>query len=358
MQNSGVNAAGSISTFQFAGLDLDLGCRAQMSRIVASLAAVLASLSLAACGDDGAEPDAPSGGAPASRDLELILDFQPSAVHTGIYAASERGLFTDRGLVVTIREPGASTDAPKLLRSGRADLAILDIHDLAIARERGAELIGVAALVQRPLAAVIAADSSVVSDPADLAGKRVGVTGLPSDEAVLESVLASGGLSLADVETVTIGFDAVPALLGGKLDAATAFWSAEGVRLAESLPTQEFRVDEFGAPSYPELVLVTTAERLAEDRRSMEAAVDAIAAGYEATVEDPDAALADLLAAVPELDEEQQRAQLDAVIGAFGDSRTLDLASLAQWAQWDLEHGIVEKLPDINAAFDLEIAGN
>lgn len=329
-----------------------------MSRIVASLAAALASLSLAACGDDGAEPDAPSGGAPASRDLDLILDFQPSAVHTGIYVASERGLFTDRGLNLTVREPGASSDAPKLLRSGRADLAILDIHDLAIARERGADLVAVAALVQRPLAAVIAADSSVVPEASDLAGKRIGVTGLPSDDAVLESVLASAGLSLADVETVTIGFDAVPALLAGKLDAATAFWSAEGVTLAASLPTREFRVDEFGAPRYPELVLVTTADRLAEDRPSIEAAVEAIAAGYEATVEDPDAALGDLLAAVPELDEDQQRAELDAVIGAFGDSRAFDLAALARWARWDLEHGIVEQLPDINAAFDLEVAGD
>lgn len=327
-----------------------------MSRIVASLAAVLASLGLAACGDDGAEPDASVGGAPAPASIDLVLDFQPNAVHTGVYVAEQRGLFAERGVELTIREPGASTDAPKLLRSGRADLAIMDIHDLAIARERGADLVGIAAITQRPLAAVIAADPGRVSGPADLAGARIGVTGLPSDDAVLESVLEGAGLSLADVDTVTIGFDAVPALLAGKIDAATAFWNAEGVTLAERLPTVELRVDEFGAPSYPELVLVTTAGRLAEGRAELKAAVDAIADGYRLTETDPDSGLADLLAAVPELSEAEQAAQLDAVLPALGSSRALDLEALTQWAQWDLEHGVVESLPNVGRTFDLGVA--
>ena len=326
-----------------------------MSRIVASLAAVLASLALAACGDDGAEPDASTGGAPATA-IDLVLDFQPNAVHTGIYVAERRGLFSERGLDLTIREPGASTDAPRLLRSGRAGLAIMDIHDLAIARERGADLVGIAAIVQRPLAAVIAADSARVSGPADLAGARIGVTGLPSDDAVLDSVLESGGLSLADVDTVTIGFDAVPALLAGKIDAATAFWNAEGVTLATRLATTELRVDDFGAPSYPELVLVTTPELLDEARRQITAAVAAIADGYRLTTADPDSALSDLIASVPELSESDQRAQLEAVLPALGRSRALDLGVLTQWAQWDLEHGIVESLPDVARAFDLGVA--
>ncbi len=328
-----------------------------MSSIVASLAAVLASLALVACGGDGAEPDASAGGAPAAA-IDLVLDFQPNAVHTGIYVADQRGLFSERGLDLTIREPGASTDAPRLLRSDRAELAVMDIHDLAIARERGADLVGIAAIVQRPLAAVIAADSARVSRPADLAGARIGITGLPSDDAVLGSVLESGGLSLADVDTVTIGFDAVPALLAGKIDAATAFWNAEGVTLAARLPTAELRVDDFGAPSYPELVLVTTPELLEEGRPQITAAVDAIADGYRLTAEDPDSALSDLLTAVPELSEPQQRAQLEAVLPALGRSRALDLGTLARWAQWDLEHGIVESLPDVAQAFDLGVAGD
>ena len=100
--------------------------------------------------------------------------------------------------------------------------------------------------------------------PADLAGETVGVTGLPSDDAVLDAVLGSGDVDPGEVERVTIGFDSVAALAAGRVDAATAFWNAEGVELERlGVPTRVFRVDEFGAPRYPELVLVA-------DRRQLE----------------------------------------------------------------------------------------
>src|SRR3990170_5135011 len=100
-----------------------------MRRVVALLAAVL-SLSLMACGGDGAEPG-------ASEEATLVLDFTPNAVHAGLYAALAGGEFEREGIELDIREPSASTDGPKLLEAGRAELAVLDIHDLAIARERG-----------------------------------------------------------------------------------------------------------------------------------------------------------------------------------------------------------------------------
>ena len=63
-----------------------------------------------------------------------------------------------------MREPSNSTDAPKLLASGRAEFAILDIHDLGLAREQGVDVVGLSAIVGRPLAAVIARDRNAVHD--------------------------------------------------------------------------------------------------------------------------------------------------------------------------------------------------
>ena len=94
-----------------------------MWRVAALLAAVLASAGLAACGGDGAEPGAPKG-------ATLVLDFQPNAVHAGIYSALAQGYYRDAGVDLDVQQPSASTDAPKLLEAGRAQFAILDIHDL------------------------------------------------------------------------------------------------------------------------------------------------------------------------------------------------------------------------------------
>lgn len=329
-----------------------------MERIVASLAAVLAALALAACGtEEGAEPDAPTDGAPSSRGLELVLDFQPNPVHAGIYAALAEGAFSERGLDLQIREPGSSTDAPKLLEAGRADLAILDIHDLALARERGADLVGIGAIVQRPLAAVIA-DGERIGSAADLFGATVGVTGLPSDDAVLAAVLASAEGSGPQPRTPTIGFQSVSALANGRVDAATAFWNAEGVALrALGVETRELRVDDFGAPRYPELVVVAPRRALEGDRETYAEALAALRGGYETAATDPDAALQSMVDQLPEADPEAFEAQMRALseADAFEPALRLDREVLEQWATWDARYGIVEAPPDVDAAFDFSL---
>ena len=324
-----------------------------MIRIAASLAALLLATAVAGCGGSGAEPDAPDGGAPAT----LILDFQPNAVHAGIYAAVADGDLSDRGVDLTVQEPGASTDAPKLLRAGRADIAVMDISDLAIARAQGIDLVAVGALVQRPLAAVIAGDRAEVRTPADLFGQTVGVTGLPSDDAVLQVILDSANQDAVPPDTVNIGFNSVAALSSGRVDAATAFWNAEGVALkGAGIPIREFRVDDYGAPSYPELVLVTTGEQLASDRDRIAAIVAGLRQGYASASADPEAALDDLLTAVPGLDRESLSAQLDALGDAFDPPLRLDRRALEAWARYAVRYGIVDRRPDVAAAFDFAIA--
>src|SRR5205807_51467 len=184
----------------------------------------------------------------------LILDFTPNAVHAGIYSALARGYDRHAGVRLRVVVPSASTDSIKLLEAGRVDFAVLDIHDLAIARARGAQLVGVMAIVERPLAAVLAAPG--VRNPRALAGRTAGITGVPSDTAVLDSIVAGAGAKPRNVHTVTIGFNAVADLLAGRVAGATAFWNDEGVTLQHRRRGFHiFRVDAYGAPSYPELVL-------------------------------------------------------------------------------------------------------
>ncbi len=107
---------------------------------------------------------------------------------------------------------------------------------------------------------------------------------------MLRAVVEHDGGEFDEVDRVTIGFGAVANLLAGKVDAATAFWNAEGVVLRErGLRTREFRVDDFGAPRYPEVVLVVQRETLEERRDDIAAAVRAIAAGTEEALADRDA---------------------------------------------------------------------
>lgn len=316
-----------------------------MRGAVALLATVLALAGLTGCGGDGAEPGAPKG-------ATLVLDFVPNAVHSGIYAALSRGFYDDEGVALRVQAPGESTDAPKLLGAGKVEFAILDIHDLGIARERGIDLVGVMPLAQRPLASVLARADGPVRRPGEMAGHRVGVTGLPSDEAVVDSEVEADGGDPAAVERVTIGFSAVASLAAGRVDAATGFWNAEGVALRrQGVPIRIFKVDEFGAPPYPELVLATSRQTLDEDPELVDAVVAATERGYAFTERDPDAALDALLAANPELEAAEQKAQLEALLPILRPA-PFDPAVLDAWAAWDLEHGLLEEPLSVEQAFD------
>lgn len=317
-----------------------------MWRLVALLAAALLMAGTAGCGGSGAEPGAPRG-------VALVLDFVPNAVHSGIYAAQHEGYYRTAGIDLTIRQPGESSDAPKLLAAGRVEFAILDIHDLGIARERGLDVVGTMPLVQRPLAAMIARAGEGIGRPRELEGRTVGVTGLPSDEAVVDSEVSADGGDPSAVERLTIGFNAVASLAAGKVDAATGFWNAEGVALRrEGVPIRIFKVDEYGAPPYPELVLAASRETIEREPDLVRSLVAATARGYGLAVRDPQRALDDLLAEVPELERADQQAQL-AVLAPDLRPAPFDPAVLRAWARWDLEHGLLERPLDVNTAFEL-----
>jgi ABC-type nitrate/sulfonate/bicarbonate transport system substrate-binding protein len=311
------------------------------------LGTLLAAALAAGCGSSGAVHP--------QRSATLVLDFTPNAVHSGIYSAIAQHYDAAAGLRLHVIAPSATTDSIKLLETGRVNFAILDIHDLAIARAHRAPIVGIMAIVEHPLSSVIAAPG--IASPRALERRTVGITGVPSDTAVLDSVVAGAGGNPARVKTVTIGFNAVADLLAGRVGAATAFWNDEGITLHRRRPGfHVFRVESYGAPAYPELILCATDSTIRRDRRLARGLVHALVAGYRFTLANPARSAAQLERLVPGLDPALLRAQLNALLPAFrgpsGQIGELDPATLARWAAWEVRFGIVERRPDVATSFD------
>ncbi|MEA2449373.1 MAG: putative hydroxymethylpyrimidine transport system substrate-binding protein [Thermoleophilaceae bacterium] len=308
-----------------------------------SVAAI--ALLLAGCGGG-------SGG--ADRPARIAIDFTPNAVHAPIYAAKRLGLDRKHGIDLQIRGPGGSPDSLKLLLSGKVDMAVMDIHDLGLAVEKGSDVVGVGALVKRPLAAIITPPD--VKRPRDLEGRRVGVSGLPSDPAVLKPVIQSDGGDFSKLRLVTIGFSAVPSLLTHKVDGVPAFWNVEGVLLKQrGFNPNEFRLDDYGAPPYPEVVLAVRRATLDKDRALVEDMLAAFADGSRAVLHDPGAAATDVARAAG-ADLALIDAQLRALRPVVNPSLRLDRGVLDRWAAFDARFGILKKRPDVGATFDLTAA--
>ena len=323
-----------------------------MTRRHPALAAVIAALLIGVFAEGGPAATAASNPSTAS----LMLDFTPNAIHTGIYTAMERHLDTANGIKLQVRVPGQSTDAISLLSAGRVDFAILDIHDLAIADEKGDRLVGIMALEQRPLASVIAQPR--FKNPKQLDGQTIGVTGAPSDLAVLRSVVAGAGGKPSSLKTLTIGYNAVPDLISDKVAAATAFWNDEGVQLSQQKPPfNVFRVEDFGAPSYPELVVCATAAELKRDPALARGVVHTLVAGYNYVLKHPQAGARDLESQVSGLSNKAVGQQLQAELPAFlpkggGAYGSLVPSVLTTWAKWEAKFGIVKRAPKVSAIFN------
>jgi ABC-type nitrate/sulfonate/bicarbonate transport system substrate-binding protein len=309
--------------------------------------ACLVAVALAAAGCSRAGEDRPNASA------TLVLAARPSAVDAGIELAVVRDFDGAEGVSLRVRPPSSRGDGLRRLLDGRADFAVLDIHDLALARERGRDVVGVMAIVQRPLAAILAGPA--VGRPRDLAGRRVGTDGSRRDAAIVAAVVGHDGGATSRVRTVRVRAP-LPAVVAGRVAAATGSWNADGVALLGRRPAAHvFRADDYGAPAFPELVLCVTRATLQDRRSLVRATVAAIRRGYEEALNDPESAVGAVVDRSKGLDRATVQEGFDAVAPAFLEGVTrfgdLDLARLRAWARWEAAEGIVKRPPDVALAF-------
>jgi putative hydroxymethylpyrimidine transport system substrate-binding protein len=292
-------------------------------------------LALTAC---GAKQDVLA--ARSTKPFTVILDFFPNADHAAIYSAIAHGDFRAVGLEVRPVAPPTPSAPLSLLESGRADMAISYEPEVLLARDKGAKVVSIAALVQRPLTSIISIDHSVRS-VADLAGKTVGTAGIPYQSAELHAALVHAGVRPASVKETDVGFNLLPAMLSGHVDATIGgFWNYEAIelRLRHRDPTV-IPVDHAGVPADNDLVLVVREEEARTRGQDLRAFLQALTRGEREVREQPAQAAAEVRAAnpslMPRLQLESIRSTLPASVPAggkpFGWQNPSDWAAFATW---------------------------
>jgi putative hydroxymethylpyrimidine transport system substrate-binding protein len=320
--------------------------------VMAALTCAL-SIGVCACGSSGASSTASVSAhvvpAPLAHPTQatLILDFTPNAVHAGIYRALAAGYYKREGIELRVIEPTSTQETLKLIDAGKAQFGLADGSDVASLIAGGGDAQAVMALVQRPLGGLIALASEHLRSPAGLVGKTVGITGVPSDLAVLDTELRDVGVNPSRVHVVTVGFNGPQALLAGRIAAFTGFIPDEGVTLqASGHPIAAFGLDQYGGPAYPGLVAFTTRRQIASDPQLVRDFVAATVHGYEDTLKDPARSLEELLAANPALPGKLTKASLAVYLPLFADRDripfgTLQPANLAAMSKWMLGAGLI-----------------
>ena len=283
----------------------------------------------------------------------LILDFTPNAVHAGIYRAQAAGYYWRENIDLRIVQPTSTQETLKLIDSGKAQFGLADGSDVAGLIDKGGDARAVMALVQRPLGGLIALASEHLRSPAELAGRSVGVTGVPSDEAVLDTELRHAGVDPKRVKVVTVGFDGAQALVAGRIAAFTGFIPDDGVALEVSgHPITAWGLAQEGGPPYPGLVAFTTRKLIGSDPALVRDFVAATVHGYEDTLTDPARSLSELEAANPTLPRKLTAASLKVYLPLFADNHavagghavafgTLQSANVEAMSKWMVGAGLI-----------------
>jgi putative hydroxymethylpyrimidine transport system substrate-binding protein len=315
------------------------------------LAAALLACALALVGC-GTKQDVVS--TPAAKPFSVMLDFFPNADHAALYSAIANGDFRAVGLDVKPQAPADPAEPLKLLAAGRVDMAISYEPEVLLARDAGLKVVSIGALVQRPLTSIIALPGKHVTSVADLAGKRVGTAGIPYQAAELRTALEHAKVEPSTVQETNVGFNLIPAMLSGKVDATLGgFWNYEAIQLElmHKHPVV-IPVDQAGVPSYNELVLVVREDEARTRGQDLRAFMQALTRGEQAVRANPVAAAALLVKANPSL---EPKLQLESIRKTLPAARPADSSKPFGWqsppawasfGSWMLAHGLLQRNPN------------
>jgi putative hydroxymethylpyrimidine transport system substrate-binding protein len=314
--------------------------------ILTPLVALVTTLS--AC---GAKQDTIS--AARTKPFTVMLDWFPNADHAPLYSAIAAGDFRAAGLEVKAVVPAETAEPLKLLAAGKLDMAISYEPELLLARDEGLKLVSIGALVQRPLTSIIALPGKHVKSVADLAGKTVGTAGIPYQAAELKTALQSAGVNPASVHEVNVGFNLVPAMLSGKVDATLGgYWNYEAIQLQlmHKHPLT-IPIDQAGVPTYNELVLVVREGEAHTDGQDLRAFLQALTRGQRAVKANPAAAAALLVKANPSLEPKLQLASIEQTLPATlpAGGKPFGFQNPTSWSafgSWMFNHGLIHRDPN------------
>jgi len=288
--------------------------------------------------------------------VKIVLDWTPNTNHTGLYVAEEKGYFEDEGLDVEIMLPGESS-AEQLVASGNAQFGISYQEGITEARIQGVPIVSIAAIIQHNTSGFASLKEKNITTPKDFEGKTYGGWGAPVEKAVITSLMKQVDADEDKVNIVNIGDADFFTASKRDIDFAWIYYGWTGVEaeLRNEPINMVYLTDYSEKLDYYTPVIATSEKMINDHPETIQKFMNAVAKGYEFSIEKPEEAANILIKAVPELDPELVKASQKWLSPKYKDDASRwgeqKLEVWENYADWMYENGLLEKELDSEKAF-------
>ncbi|NOX61279.1 MAG: ABC transporter substrate-binding protein [Chloroflexi bacterium] len=297
---------------------------------------------------------------PEPTQIKLGVGFIPSVQFAPLYVAIDKGFFADENIALEM-EYGFETDFLKLVGTNERQFIIASGEQMILGAAQELPVVYVANWFPRFPVVVFAPQSSGISKPEDLEGKKVGIPGLFGASYVAwKGLIYATGVDEEAITLESIGFTQAAAVQEGLVDAAVDYIVNGPVQMR--LSGQEVNIiviDDY--LKLPANGLVTNQQTITENRELVQGMVRAFLRGLRYTLDNPDEAFEISLKFVPEAAQEREvnRAIFDASIELWTPPKGRGLGYTdpdiwPQTATFMFEAGLVDKLVETNGLWTNE----
>jgi ABC-type nitrate/sulfonate/bicarbonate transport system substrate-binding protein len=238
----------------------------------------------------------PFAGTPTT--VRLALDWTPNTDHTGFFVAKHEGWYRDAGIDLQVL-PYATATPETLMAAHQAECGISFQDSLTFAVAAGADIVSVAAILQKTASAIGVLASGPIQRPRDLDGKTYAGFGYPNEVPTLKAVIQADG-GKGEFTVATLDAAAYEALYQKRADFTIPFTAWEGVEAAQrGIDLRYFHFSDYGFPEFYQVVLACDRQWLQKDPDAARRFVAASVRGFQLSNDQPDEAAAMLVGENP-----------------------------------------------------------
>jgi ABC-type nitrate/sulfonate/bicarbonate transport system substrate-binding protein len=289
-------------------------------------------------------------------DVKIVLDWTPNTNHTGLYVAKDQGYFEQEGLKVEIIQPGEG-GSEAMVAAGKAEFGVSVQESITNARIQSVPLVSIAAIIQHNTSGFASPVGKNIKAPKDFEGKTYGGYGAPVEMAVIESLMKQEKADVSKVKVVNIGSADYFTAVKRDIDFAWIYYAWTGVDAElRNEPLNMIYLTKYSDKlDYYTPVLATSEKMIKEKPEIVKAFTAAAAKGYQFSIDKPEEAANILLKAVPDLDKKLVLASQKWLSPKYKDDASRwgeqKRAVWENYATWMLDHKLLEKKLDVDAAF-------